>query len=221
MRRRPEYGGVAQNTLRNADEPPAISPYTWVWLRYAWDRWLAPYYTGGPVVDCGCGVGTVAGVLRSFGVDRVIGVDLDHGCLLRSRRCGIEVLQADLAHPIPLRGVSTDIIMISHVLEHIDNGVQLLSSAAGLLRPGGAIIVLTPNWKRQLTCFYDDPTHCRPYTRMSLDKVLRAAGLQPRVMLSHNVGYRLGRTQPWRLFPRLCFTGDALFAIAERNGRIL
>ena len=29
--------------------------------------------------------------------------------------------------------------------------------------------------------------------------------------------YGLGRTALWRAFPRLCFTGDSLFAIAERR----
>jgi len=174
-------------------------------------------YRGGPVIDCGCGAGTVARVLCGFGVRRVVGIDLDRSCLAQARRAGVDVVQGDLSRGIPLRGLAADIAMVSHVLEHLDNGVPFLASVCSLLRPGGAVVILTPDWTQQgLTHFYNDPTHRRPYTRVSLEKVIRAAGLLPRVLLNHNVGYRLGRTPLWRIFPRLCFTGDSFFAIAER-----
>jgi len=157
-------------------------------------------------------------MLRRFGVRRLVGIDLNFEALSRVRRYGIDAVQADLAWPVPLRPVGADIVIISHVIEHVDAGVSLLASVRDLLRPGGAVVVLTPDWRKQaMTYFYDDPTHRRPYTKVSLEKVIRDAGLALKVLINHNVGYRLGRTHLWRVFPRLCFTGDSLFAIAERH----
>jgi len=190
--------------------------YNQSWIRYAWGRWLAGYYTGAPVIDYGCGIGVNGSILKTLGVHQVIGVDLDWGCLHESRGRGLSIVRGNLMSLPPVRSGVADIVMLIHVIEHFDNGVRLLSCTSDMLRPGGAIVVVTPDWRRNSARFYDDPTHCRPYTRASLDSVLRSASLRPRVLLQHNVGYYLGRTALWRLFPRLCFTGDALFAIAER-----
>ncbi len=191
--------------------------YNEVWLRYAWRRWLSGYYTGGPVIDYGCGIGVNGSILRATGVRRVIGADLDWGCLMESRARGLAVVRASLSSNAPIRSGVADIVLLIHVLEHFDDGVLLLSSVADTLRPGGAVVVVTPDWARNFAHFYDDPTHRRPYTRAGLETVLRGAGLQPRVLLQHNVGYRVGRTPLWRIFARLCFTGNALFAVAERS----
>jgi 2-polyprenyl-3-methyl-5-hydroxy-6-metoxy-1,4-benzoquinol methylase len=191
-------------------------PYNQSWIRYAWRRWLSGYYTGAPVIDYGCGIGVNGSILKTLGVHQVIGVDLDWGCLHESCRRGLSVVRGNLLNLPPVRSAMADIVMLIHVLEHFDDGALLLSSAADMIRPGGAIVVVTPDWSRNFVRFYDDPTHRRPYTRASLNSVLRGAGLRQRVLRQHNVGYKLGRTPLWRLFPRLCFTGDALFAIAER-----
>jgi SAM-dependent methyltransferase len=191
--------------------------YNETWLRYAWRRWLSQYDTGGLVIDYGCGIGANGSIVAGARRGRVVGVDLDRGCLSESRRRGLDVVRADLLRPPPLAAGVADIVLLIHCLEHFDDGVALLSSLADTLRPGGAMVVVTPDWQQTFRHFHDDPTHRRPYTRAGLDAVLRSAGLQPRLLLHHNVGYCVGRTPLWRLFPRLCFTGDALFAIAERN----
>ncbi len=191
--------------------------YNEAWLAHAWRRWLSGYATGRPVIDFGCGIGVNGGILRGLGVRRVVGLDFDWGCLTESRQRSLTVAQADLLHGIPLRDGSADIVLLIHVLEHFADGTEVLAPVARVLRPGGAAVVVTPDWARAYKEFYDDPTHRRPYSKASLARVLLEAGLEPRVMLQHNVGYGLGRTALWRAFPRLCFTGDALFAIAERR----
>lgn len=192
--------------------------YNGTWLRYAWRRWLRKYYAGGPVVDYGCGIGVNGSILQAIGVRRVVGLDLDWGCLLESRGRGLTVLQGNFRHAVPFRSGIADIVLLIHVLEHFEDGEMVLSSVSNTVRPGGAVVVVTPDWRKNYVHFYDDPTHHRPYTRASLEAVLRKVGLQPRVLLPHNVGYHVGWTPLWRVIPRLCFTGDALFAIAERNG---
>ena len=206
----PAFGETAVTTTREF-------LYNEAWLAHAWRRWLSAYAMGHPVVDYGCGIGVNGSILRGLGVPRVVGLDFDWGCLTASRSRGLTVVQADLTTGIPLRDGCADIVLLIHVLEHFARGAEVLEPAARVLRPGGAAVVVTPDWTRAYKDFYDDPTHRRPYSQASLARVLLEAGLEPRVMLQHNVGYGLGRTALWCAFPRLCFTGDALFAIAERR----
>jgi hypothetical protein len=41
-----------------------------------------------------------------------------------------------------------------------------------VLKPGGKVIILTPDWASQMRVFYDDYTHCRPYTPGALRDIL-------------------------------------------------
>ena len=45
-----------------------------------------------------------------------------------------------------------------------------------VLKPGGLVIILTPDWVSQMKVFYEDFTHCRPYTKGALHDVLEIYG---------------------------------------------
>jgi SAM-dependent methyltransferase len=195
------------------------SSYNDAWLTYAWTRWLRGYARGGAIVDYACGVGVNGAIVAGLARQSVVGVDRDGGCLAESRRRGLTVVRADLTSPLPVRPGTTDVALLIHAIEHVPDAGPLLASLAATLTPGGALVVVTPDWNRSASWFYDDPTHCRPYTASSLADVLETAGLRVRVLTHHNVGYRLGRSGIWKVFKSLCFTGDGLFAIAESAGR--
>ena len=68
-----------------------------------------------------------------------------------------------------------------HVIEHLafDEQVTFLSRAARKLRPGGCLLLETPNAKSIVTAasdFYRDPTHTRPVHPDTLVHFLREAG---------------------------------------------
>jgi len=198
----------------------ASSPsYNDAWLTSAWTRWLRVYARGGAIVDYACGIGVNGAIVAGLARQRVVGVDRDGGCLAESRRRGLTVVRADLTRPLPLGPGTTDIALLIHAIEHVPDAGPLLASLAATLTPGGVLVIVTPDFNRSARWFYDDPTHCRPYTAASLADVLETAGLRVRVLTHHNVGYRLGRTGIWRVFTSLCFTGDGLLAIAESPGR--
>lgn len=64
-----------------------------------------------------------------------------------------------------------DVIVMSHVIEHLHNGDKVIESILSKLKPDGIIYIEYPSFKstrlpsmKETLNFYDDPTHCRIYT---------------------------------------------------------
>jgi SAM-dependent methyltransferase len=64
-----------------------------------------------------------------------------------------------------------------NVLEHIEDDVAALRSMAGLVRPGGAVVLLVPAFPALMSHFDRAVGHVRRYTRASLGQALERAGL--------------------------------------------
>jgi ubiquinone/menaquinone biosynthesis C-methylase UbiE len=100
---------------------------------------------GAPVVDVGCGTGTLAIALAALGA-AVIGVDGDPEVLALARaKPGADAVQwrKGLATPLPLAGATIDRVVMSLLLHHLDAGAKraALAEAVRVLRPGGRLHV--------------------------------------------------------------------------------
>jgi 2-polyprenyl-3-methyl-5-hydroxy-6-metoxy-1,4-benzoquinol methylase len=83
----------------------------------------------------------------------------------------------------PLNDNSLDVITINHVIEHIHNYKNLMQECKRVLKPGGLLVITTPNinasrlrldfWNGRPTMFnfWDDPTHIKPYTITSIKRL--------------------------------------------------
>ena len=69
-----------------------------------------------------------------------------------------------------------DIITMLSVIEHIQNPTNILNEILRVLKKGGILIIITPNFKYCYKNFYDDPTHIRPYTEKSIDSLMKLHG---------------------------------------------
>jgi SAM-dependent methyltransferase len=128
---------------------------------------LAALYSPAAALDLGCGRGEWLELLGETGFD-AHGVDLDAGMLAACRERGLRVELADaLATLRALPADSTALVSAFHVVEHLDFGdVQtLVREALRVLRPGGLLILETPNPENLVvgsSSFYLDPSHIRP-----------------------------------------------------------
>lgn len=76
-----------------------------------------------------------------------------------------------------------DVIMMSHIIEHLSNGDQVIQGLLPKLKTGGFIYIeypaerstRLPSMKRTLN-FYDDPTHVRIYSVPEVAGILEKAG---------------------------------------------
>jgi SAM-dependent methyltransferase len=113
----------------------------------------------GRALDLGCGAGDNATWLSARGWD-VVGVTLSSAeCALASAHCS-DVIVADLEKGLPpsLFG-SFDLVLASHVLEHLRDPARLLSDVARRLIPGGKLLVALPNvahYPRRLKLLFGD-----------------------------------------------------------------
>jgi SAM-dependent methyltransferase len=65
-----------------------------------------------------------------------------------------------------------------NVLEHLEDDVEALRSVAGLVRPGGAIVLIVPAFPFAMSRFDRSIGHFRRYTVGSLRAALEGAGLR-------------------------------------------
>lgn len=99
------------------------------------------------LLDVGCGIGWLAERLARFG--DVWGVDISEEAVRRARQRvpgGIFEARDFVADPIPWEPF--DIVVCSEVLEHVQDQEAGLAQLAALVKPGGSLVLTTPNLDR-------------------------------------------------------------------------
>jgi SAM-dependent methyltransferase len=138
--------------------------------------WVRKHLPGGTglIADIGCGMGTL---FPSIGASRVVGVDhhaegLTH---TRARFSTARLICADGGR-LPFADGAFDAITAQHVVEHIGGYEDACREWFRVMRPGGVLLLLTPNRHFCDPDVYADETHVRIFDRAGLRQVLRNAG---------------------------------------------
>lgn len=115
-------------------------------------------YLKGDVLDLGCGIGEVTNHVEDQ--NKYFGVDINPLCVNLMREKGFRA-EIGSAYEIPAFAASADVVLMSHVLEHLDDPTRALSEVSRVLRPSGLLIIIVPMIKG----FHSDPTHRIFYNR--------------------------------------------------------
>lgn len=105
---------------------------------------------GSRLLDVGCGSGTLLARMEALGW-QVEGTEIDPVALELARGRGVPVRLGelkDLGYP----SEHFHAIHISHVIEHVPDPASMVRECHRILRPGGALVMLTPNslsWAHQ------------------------------------------------------------------------
>lgn len=119
------------------------------------------------VIDLGCGRGEWLELTREYGFQSH-GIDMDAGMLENVKSLGLSAELGDAVEYLKtLPDESISIVSGFHIVEHLPFDVLqfLIQEALRVLKPGGLIILETPNpenIKVATADFYLDPTHIRP-----------------------------------------------------------
>jgi 2-polyprenyl-3-methyl-5-hydroxy-6-metoxy-1,4-benzoquinol methylase len=95
-------------------------------------------------LDVGCGMGAYLLAAQKLGFE-VMGFEpsVDHAHVATAH-LKLPVV-SDYFSPERVDGRSFDLIMLSHVIEHIYSPKEFLHALVGVLKPGGILMVITPN----------------------------------------------------------------------------
>jgi SAM-dependent methyltransferase len=135
-----------------------------------------------PVVDLGCGRGEFLELAGWVGLD-AYGVDADPGVVEACQAAGLRAETGDLLHHLGgLEDASLGGVFCAQVVEHLPAATlePLFGEIARVLRPGGRVVVETPNaacFSTYVQSFWRDPTHLRPVPAARLSWAARTAGL--------------------------------------------
>jgi SAM-dependent methyltransferase len=158
-------------------------------------------------LDLGCGYR--ATLLRALGprLDRGVGVDVRIAPELRELP-GFQFFESTIEEALPaLESSSFDLILLTSVLEHLWEPVEVLEHCRRLARPGGVVLINVPTWLGKAflefsafrlgtspTAEMDD--HKMYYVKHDLWPVLVRAGFRPsRIrMRYHKFGLNLFAT---------------------------
>lgn len=138
------------------------------------------------VLDVGCGIGIVANSIAKTGAD-VTGIDIEAEKIQYAKKHyradNLSFVTGDVTKALP--SINFDVIVLSNVLEHIDERVELLKTLASQFSPR-KILVRVPmvdrHWSIPLRkeigmSYFSDDTHYIEYTDMSFRQEVTSAGL--------------------------------------------
>lgn len=135
-------------------------------------------------IDLGCGRGEMLDFYCKSGVSDRIGVDINPIQLEICRSNDHETVEMDcIAYLKSQPECSADMISAIQLVEHLPFAslVELLDEARRVLRPGGVILLETPNCDNLITAtgwFYVDPSHIHPVNSEYLRFMAQRSGFR-------------------------------------------
>jgi len=126
------------------------------------------------LLDVGCGRGDL---VRTFGSLGLIASGLDRE---RSQaHVDIHIRYGDIeSEPFPFDDEIFDVVFSKSLIEHLFDPTNFMKECFRILKPGGRIILMTPDWNSQAKIFFDDYTHRQPYNVTAVRDILKIFGFQ-------------------------------------------
>lgn len=142
-------------------------------------RWLFETYDmqpGQTLLEPGCGRGEILKCFRDLGL-QVKGSDLSPETAVLLQDMDIEICDVEV-DGLPYADNSCDVIYTKSFLEHFYYPERFMKEAMRVLKPGGLMLNLVPDWEANYRKYFDDYTHRTPFTSISLRDIQLIHGFE-------------------------------------------
>ncbi len=136
------------------------------------------------LLDVGCGRGDFAAAFAAEGLI-VDGVDRE---AIEGFPKEVSFTRADITQTLPYPDHTFDVVFSKSVVEHMRDPERFIQENLRVLKQGGLLVCMTPDWKTTMYIFYDDHTHVRPLTVVGMQDLLAIAGARD---VSSKIFYQL------------------------------
>jgi SAM-dependent methyltransferase len=150
--------------------------------------------TTGKVLDIGCFGFKQVEIAHSLGLRHLQHFGVDYCSPEGPLPEGFTFAQADLnSEPLPFSEDTFDLVIASHIIEHVSKPVEFFGDCVRVCKPGGLLYFEAPS-ERSLwlpgmpfnhhlfhsLSFFDDPTHCsRPWTPQAFYRLAKYYSCEP------------------------------------------
>ncbi len=111
-------------------------------------EWISPH-DNSVILDCACGRGFYLNMFRYVSGCKLVGLELDAAIIQKARRNvahlpGITLTRGNI-YALPFPDNTFDGVILSEILEHVENDVAGLREVRRVLKPGGVCAITVPN----------------------------------------------------------------------------
>ena len=152
------------------------------------DAMLPSSAADGAALDVGCGYGVLMHLLNQRGHD-AFGCEMGKPAVKFCQSRGLNVVRG-MAPDLPFQEASFNLVVSFHVIEHVLEPARFIESLTRVLRPGGAIVIVTDHrwttqhaWQRcaarvrgVVPPFYTSTDHTFVFAREHVAGLLQEAG---------------------------------------------
>lgn len=122
--------------------------------------------SGMRMLEPGCGRGEFLSNFQELGLE-VYGVDISIEAQNFSNNFQVEVCNVE-EDTLPFNDDFFDVVYSKSFIEHLYRPEKYLEEAYRVLKPGGILLTLVPDWESNYKIYFDDFTHRSPFTQPSL-----------------------------------------------------
>ena len=139
------------------------------------------YKEQGTLLEVGCGGGNHLLSMEKLGWS-VKGIDIDPKAVQACQKLGLPAENATIGQMAD-RNEKFDAVVMSHVIEHVHDPRKMIEDAYKLLKPGGQLVLITPNIESFSKFIFgsnwlalDPPRHLVIFNMRSLKKLMSSVG---------------------------------------------
>lgn len=134
------------------------------------------------ILDVGCSFGITLLELKALGFDDLYAIDPDRSAIAYLQRQGVPGRTGSVSEHFADLNARFDLIILRHVLEHLEDPAGAVANVATWLKPGGRIYIELPDLRRYPECapfpgYFFEFEHINHFSEGSLRNLMRQFNL--------------------------------------------